>query len=234
MTPGPSLHELITTVHAETATDNPLDQLAAASATVAALEEVGDALLGHFVDQCRRRGHSWSEISGSLGVTKQAAHKRFSIASSPTADRMTERARTAMRAAVDAARLLGHRYVGTEHVLLGLYEPARGVAAQILVDAGITRARVEEQVLAVAPRHAALGPDEAVPFTPRAAASIEHAISEALTLGHNYVGTEHLLLALFADTDAVAATILLDAGATYDQVRARVIEMLSGYTTPKH
>jgi len=233
MTPGPGLQELITTVHTDSATEEALDQLATASRAVAALEEVGDALLGHFVDQCRRRGHSWSEISGALGVTKQAAHKRFSIALSPTSDRMTERARTAMRAAVDEARLLGHRYVGTEHILLGLYEPARGLAAQILDECGITRAGVEEQILAVAPRGAAIGPDETPPFTPRAAASIEHAVAEALTLGHNYVGTEHLLLALFADADALAARILADAGATYDQSRTQVIDKLSGYTKPK-
>ena len=154
MTPGPTLQELITTVRSDAASPDPLDQLATASRTVAELVDVGDAVLGHFVDQCRRSGRSWSEISGALGVTKQAAHKRFSIALAPTLERMTERARSALRAAVEDARSLGHNYVGTEHILLGLYEPARGLAAQILSEAGITRAEVEERILHVAPRGA--------------------------------------------------------------------------------
>jgi hypothetical protein len=233
MTPGPSLQELITTVQSDAARDDVLDQLVVASRIVAALAEVGDATLGHFVDQCRRRGHSWSEISNALGVTKQAVHKRFSMAHTPTSDRMTERARSALRAAVEDARLLGHRYVGTEHLLLGLYEPARGLAAQVLAEAGITRAGVQAQILAVTPRASAVDADVAVPLTPRAAAALERAAVEALALGHNYVGTEHLLLALFGDADALAATILRDAGATYDVCRAQLVEKLSGYTTPK-
>ena len=79
MTPAPGLRELIETVERDAAGRDPLDLLATASATVSQLEEVGDALLGHFVDRCRRQGQSWSEISTALGVSKQAAHKRFSL-----------------------------------------------------------------------------------------------------------------------------------------------------------
>src|SRR5882724_13373384 len=104
MTPAPNLQERIDTVHADAASAAALDQLTAASHTVADLEAVADAVLGHFVDQCRRSGHSWSEISGALGVSKQAAHKRFSFAgferlASPSFERFTERARAALRAA---------------------------------------------------------------------------------------------------------------------------------------
>src|SRR6266702_5897109 len=101
MTPGPSLQELISTVRVDAASDDVLDQLVTASRTVAELEEVADAALAHFVDQCRRSGRSWSEISGALGVTKQAAHKRFSFATPPMLERLTPRARSALAAAAE-------------------------------------------------------------------------------------------------------------------------------------
>src|SRR5882672_11123453 len=143
MTPGPSLQALIAAVRADAAADDDLEQLAMASRTVAELEEVADATLGHFVDQCRHNGRSWSEISKALGVTKQAAHKRFAA---PTLERFTPRARAAVRAAADDARSLGQGFIGTEHLLLGLLAPAEGVAAQVLDEAGITRAIVEPQI----------------------------------------------------------------------------------------
>jgi hypothetical protein len=231
MTPAPTLQELITTIRADAASAEPLEQLAAASRTVAELVETGDAVLGHFVDQCRRSGHSWTEISRSLGVTKQAAHKRFSCGQ-PSMNRFTERARNALRAAAEDARQLGHNYVGTEHVLTGLFEPARGLAARILGEAGITREHVVERIVAVAPRGPAIAADVNLPYTPRASASLERALAEALSLGHNYVGTEHILLALFDDRESLAASILVDLGADYQRFRDQVVEKLSGYIKP--
>jgi hypothetical protein len=230
MAPGPSLQEMIATVRADAASDDARDQLAAAASAVAELEAVADAVLAHFVDQCRHRGRSWSEISAALGVSKQAAHKRFSLPT-PALERFTPRARSALRAAAEAARSLGHGYIGTEHVLLGLFEPADSIAAQVLDEAGITRAKVEEEVLIAAPR--ALSSVADPPFTPRAAASIERATAEALSLGHNYVGTEHLLLALFGDPEGLAATILTTVGAQRDEFRNQIIHRLSGYAKPK-
>ena len=116
---------------------------------------------------------------------------------------------------------------------MGLFEPAGGVAAQILDEDGITRATVEEQIVVVVPRSPATVAGADPPYTPRAGKSIERAVAEALGLGHNYVGTEHLLLSLFGEPAALAATILGASGATYDQVRARVIEKLSGYASPQ-
>src|SRR3954471_15618505 len=115
MTPAPTLQELIEVVERDAPSAELLDLLANASSTVAELEEVGDAVLGHFVDRCRRGGHSWTEISGALGVTKQAAHKRFSFPS-PTLERFTDRARRAVDAASGSALGLGHNFVGTEHL----------------------------------------------------------------------------------------------------------------------
>jgi len=228
MTPGPTVEELIATVTADAESDDPRDQLAAASRAVAELEAVADAVLEHFVSQCRNRGRSWSEISGSLGVSKQAAHKRFSAL--PLLNRFTPRARTVLRAAAEAALALGHPYIGTEHVLLGLFEPAQGLAAQVLDETGITRAGVEEQILNVTPRGSSTNADP--PFTPRAAAAIERAVTEALTLGHNYVGTEHILLGLFADPEGLAAKVLAELGAQRDDYANRLIKKLTGYTKP--
>jgi len=229
VTPGPSLEELINTVRSDAGSDDELALLAAASQTVADMEKVGDAVLGHFVDQCRRSGRSWSEISGALGVTKQAAHRRFSFAA-PTFERFTERARSAMRAAAEDARGLGHNYVGTEHVLLGLFEPARGIAALVLGDLGITRQEIEDRVVEIVPRKQPIAATAKLPHTPRVVASLECALDEALALGHNYIGTEHLLLGVLGAEESLATRVLAERGVTRDDVRARVVEKLSGYT----
>jgi ATP-dependent Clp protease ATP-binding subunit ClpA len=123
---------------------------------------------------------------------------------------------------------LGHSFVGTEHLLLALFDSTDGVAAHVLGEAGIKRSMVETQVLALIKR--GTGSEEGeLPFTPRAKGVLRDAVGEALRLGHNYVGTEHLLLGLFSDTDAVAAKVLIGLGASYDALRARTIQMLTGY-----
>ena len=224
MTPAPTLQELIDTVRADAASDAPLDQLATAAATVAELAETGDAALGHFVDQCRRRGHSWTEISAALGVTKQAAHKRFSE-NVANLERFTPRARTVLEAAVTAARDLGHAEVGPEHLLLGMFASPESIAGHILAAAGAGQDAVRRTV---AKRRRK---DDAVPalppYPPAAAEVVTGAISEALQLGHNFVGTEHLLLALFRDEESVAAGILRDLGLSHDGVRSEVVRLLS-------
>ena len=225
MTPGPTLQELIDTVQADAGTGDDLAQLGTAARVAADLEEVADGTLTHFVDQCRRNGRSWSEISRALGVTKQAVHKRFSF--TPTFERFTVRARGALTGAAAAATRLRHNYVGTEHVLLGLFAEPEGLAAKVLTEQGMTGDGVEAAILALTPR----GDVEvgAPPFTPRAAACLEKALTEALQLGHNYIGTEHILLGLFTDPDGYAARIMRDAGVERDGVRDRLIEMLAGF-----
>jgi Clp amino terminal domain, pathogenicity island component len=226
MTPGPNLRGLIATVRADAASDDALDQLATASTTVAELEEVADAALAYFVDRCRFSGRSWSEISRALGVTKQAAHKRFSFAS-PALERFTPRARALLPGAEAEARRLGHNYVGTEHILLALFADPASLAARILDEAEIARSTIDQHVLNITPRGSAA--DEAPPFTPLATACIDKAGAEARRLGHNYVGTEHVLLALFSEPEGLAAKVLTQLGATYDNFRDRVIEKLSDF-----
>ncbi len=222
MTPAPTLQELIDGVRADAPDEDALSQLSQASKTAVDLERTTDALLGHFVDQCRRSGRSWSDISGALGVSKQAAHKRFSF-DVPRFERFTDRARAVLAQSEEEAHRLGHGFVGTEHILLGLFDASEGLAAQALGEAGITRSAIETRILALIKRGSA--PQEGkLPFTPRAKAAVQNALSEALQLGHNYIGTEHLLLGLFVDGEAIAARVLVEVGASYDIFKARITE----------
>jgi hypothetical protein len=227
MTPSPTLQALIDGVKADAPGDEPLLQLSQASKTVSDLEQVGDALLGHFVDRCRRSGHSWSEISGALGVSKQAAHKRFTF-DAPTFERFTDRARMVLSQSQKEAHRLGHGFIGTEHILLALIGVTDGLAFRALDEAGISKSMVEDHVLELIKR-ATPSEEGKLPFTPRAKAVLRSAMEVALQLGHNYIGTEHLLLGLFSDEESVAARVLRDLGADYDIIRDRILGILAGY-----
>jgi hypothetical protein len=233
MPPTPDLQELIDTVRDDSPTSDALDQLATASTAVAQLSEVGDAVLSHYVDRARRSGYSWTEISTALGVSKQAAHKRFAgLTRLPGLDRLTDRVRRVLAAATGRAREFGHPYVGTEHLLLALYAEPEGLAAAVLTESGVSRPAVEEAVLRRAPRRDGT-PEGPLPHTPLAAAAIERTVREALQLGHNYVGTEHLLLALYPGAGGtgggLAVEVLTELGLDREAAHARIIEKLSGF-----
>jgi ATP-dependent Clp protease ATP-binding subunit ClpA len=144
-------------------------------------------------------------------------------------ERFTERGRRVMVLAQEEARLLGHNFIGTEHLLLGIIHEGEGVAAQVLERLGISlesvRAKVEETM--GAPATAAGG---APPFTPRAKRVLELSLREALQLGHNYIGTEHILLGIIREGEGVGAHVLVDLGADLPTVRQQVVQLLSGYT----
>ncbi len=142
-------------------------------------------------------------------------------------ERFTERARQVVVLAQEEARTLKHNYIGTEHVLLGLLREEEGLAARVLESLDITVERVRAQVVRI------VGSGEEVtsgqiPFTPRAKKVLELALREALSLGHNYIGTEHILLGLVRENEGVAARILLDFDADSEKIRNEVIRMLSG------
>ena len=237
MTPLPDVQALIAIVRADAPSGDPLDQLAQAARSVSEIEEVSDALLGHFVESCRAGGYSWSQISSALGVSKQAVHKRFAGVT-PTFERFTLRARSVLRDATNQARAYGRSAVGTEHLLLALFEPAEALAAQILHDAGLRRDAVAARVRGDAdpgpasPSGGAPETGEAtgegasgeVGYSPAARAVLRNAVDEALKLGHNYIGTEHLLLALFDAPDTPAAGILAAMGLSYGDTRNRLAE----------
>ncbi|HEX9236050.1 MAG TPA: ATP-dependent Clp protease ATP-binding subunit [Actinomycetota bacterium] len=144
-------------------------------------------------------------------------------------ERFTDRARRVVVLAQEEARMLNHNYIGTEHILLGLIHEGEGVAAKALESMGISLEAVRSQVEDIIGQGQA-APTGHIPFTPRAKKVLELSLREALQLGHNYIGTEHILLGLIREGEGVAAQVLQKLGADLNRVRQQVIQLLSGYT----
>jgi ATP-dependent Clp protease ATP-binding subunit ClpC len=142
-------------------------------------------------------------------------------------ERFTERARQVVVLAQEEARGLGHSYVGSEHILLGLLREDEGLAARVLEHLDITLERVRAEVERIVSRGEEVTAGQ-IPFTPRAKRVLELAQREALSLGQNYIGTEHILLGLARENEGVATRILLDFDVDWEAVRNEVIRMLSG------
>jgi ATP-dependent Clp protease ATP-binding subunit ClpC len=143
-------------------------------------------------------------------------------------ERFTDRARRVVVLAQEEARLLNHNYIGTEHILLGLIHEGEGVAAKALEQLGISLEAVRTQVEEIIGQGGS-SPSGHIPFTPRAKKVLELSLREALQLGHNYIGTEHILLGLIREGEGVAAQVLVKLGADLSRVRQQVIQLLSGY-----
>ena len=144
-------------------------------------------------------------------------------------ERFTDRARRVVVLAQEEARLLNHNYIGTEHILLGLIHEGEGVAAKALESLGISLEAVRSQVEELIGQGGS-SPSGHIPFTPRAKKVLELSLREALQLGHNYIGTEHILLGLIREGEGVAAQVLVKLGADLSRVRQQVIQLLSGYS----
>lgn len=179
-----------------------LDQLTDAVIAADHLGEVADHLIGHFVDQARRSGASWTEIGRSMGVSKQAAQKRFVPKADETPpdpqqgfSRFTPRARNVVMASQNEARATGHAEIRPEHLVLGLLSEPEALAAKAIVAQGVPLERVREAATAALPPSTAEVPD-LIPYDAQGKKALELTFREALRLGHNYVGTEHILLAL--------------------------------------
>ena len=149
----------------------------------------------------------------------------------PLFERFTDRARRVVVLAQEEARLLNHNYIGTEHILLGLIHEGEGVAAKALESLGISLEAVRSQVEEIIGQGGS-SPSGHIPFTPRAKKVLELSLREALQLGHNYIGTEHILLGLIREGEGVAAQVLVKLGADLSRVRQQVIQLLSGYSGP--
>ncbi|MGW0751201.1 Clp protease N-terminal domain-containing protein [Streptomyces sp. NPDC002587] len=194
------LIEAIKKVHSDT-----LEQLSDAVVAAEHLGDVADHLIGHFVDQARRSGASWTDIGRSMGVTRQAAQKRFVPKADKEGDpgldphqgfgRFTPRARNVVMAAQNEARAAGGTEIRTDHLVLGLLSEPEGLAALALNAQGVSADDVRAAVAAVLPPRQAEVPD-LVPFDASAKKVLELTFREALRLGHGYVGTEHILFAL--------------------------------------
>ncbi|MFG2045848.1 Clp protease N-terminal domain-containing protein [Micromonospora sp. NPDC048935] len=212
-----------------------LDQLTDAVIAADHLGEVADHLIGHFVDQARRSGASWTDIGRSMGVTKQAAQKRFVSKASDglpldpneAFGRFTPRARNVVMASQEEARAAGNAEIGPEHLVLGLLAEPEGLAAKVMVGRGATPEAVREKVGATLPPPAEQVPD-LIPYNARGKKALELTFREALRLGHNYIGTEHLLLALLEQEDGAGA--LTDLGLTKATVEADLAAALAAFT----
>ena len=218
---------------------NALDQLTDAVLAAEHLGEIADHLIGHFVDQARRSGASWTDIGKSMGVTKQAAQKRFvPRAEATTLDpeqgfgRFTPRARNAVVAAQNAAHEAANSEITPDHLLLGVLSDPAALATVLLhrqhVDAEAVRTSVASSVAAL---RTDAEPPELIPFSGPARKALELTFREALRLGHNYIGTEHLLLALL-ELEGDAGP-LHSAGVDKERVEADLIAALESLTSGK-
>jgi Clp amino terminal domain, pathogenicity island component len=216
-----------------------LDHVSAAVQISEHLDEVADHLIGHFVDQARKAGASWTEIGRSMGVTKQAAQKRFVAKDTDWQaaleeafrdhpfSRFTDRARRSIQAAQHEAREHQHGYIGTEHLALGVLTEPDGLAVKTIEALGVSREAARQAlVAALLPTTVEVPLPRRIPFTPRAKKVQEFAVRKALVFGHNYVGTEHLLLGLLEEEEGIGGKTLIGLGVTSDRAEQWLIPEL--------
>ncbi|MGW0772808.1 Clp protease N-terminal domain-containing protein [Streptomyces sp. NPDC002835] len=212
-----------------------LDQLSDAVIAADHLGDVADHLIGHFVDQARRSGASWTDIGRSMGVSKQAVQKRFvtkesdqplDLDPSQGFGRFTDRARNVVMAAQNEARSAGNAQVGPEHLALGLLAEPDGLAARAVIAQGVTLDMVRGSATTALPASAEELP-EVIPYDARARKALELTFREALRLGHNYIGTEHILLALLEAENGTGP--LSGLGLTKDAIEQHITELLAPF-----
>ncbi|MGY0489223.1 Clp protease N-terminal domain-containing protein [Streptomyces sp. WG-D5] len=208
-----------------------LDQLQNAVIAADHLGDVADHLIGHFVDQARRSGASWTEIGKSMGVTRQAAQKRFvpkgsenDLDPSQGFNRYTERARNVIVSAQNEARAASNATITPAHLVLGLLHEPEGLAARAIVAQDVLLDTVRQAATAQLP-DASDDMPALVPFDADAKKSLELTFREALRLGHNYVGTEHILLALLEHENG--AGLLHGLGIDKEKAESQVLATLA-------
>ncbi|MFG1639354.1 Clp protease N-terminal domain-containing protein [Amycolatopsis sp. NPDC049252] len=229
------LDDLITAIKS----NNDKDALAQLSDAVYMGEHLGDVadhLIGHFVDQARRSGASWTEIGKSMGVTKQAAQKRFVPKVDPGGDasgaiervygRYTDRARHVIVAAQKAAIDHASPTIDTVHLVLGLLTEPAALAAGAILAQGVTLETVQEAAEARLPERAEEAPSP-MPFSPGGKKALELTLREGLRLGHNYIGTEHILLALLEQREGAGFEVLDGLGIKKDKAEEKIVAVLT-------
>lgn len=216
----------ITGVH-----DDPLDQLTGAVLAGDHLGEIADHLIGHFVDRARRSGASWTDIGRSMGVSKQAAQKRFVPKADEPVDvedgfkRFTPRARNVVVVAQREAREAGNDRITPAHLAIALTADPQALAVVLLEPQGITADAVRQAAVAALPERAGQVPD-LVPFDAAARKALELSLRHALRMGHDYVGTEHVLLALLEQEDGEG--VLSGLGVDGPRAEAAIVTALAG------
>ncbi|MBF6241678.1 ATP-dependent Clp protease ATP-binding subunit [Nocardia otitidiscaviarum] len=223
--------------------DNVLEQLSDAVVVGGHLDELADHLIGHFVDQARRSGASWTDIGASMGVTKQAAQKRFvpkapgDPADAATMDpnagfaKFTPRARAVVVAAQEEARTRGNVEITTAHLLLGLLSEPEGLAVQAIVAKGVSADAVRRVAEGALPEPSDVDIPALVPFDAQAKKSLELTFRQALRMGHNYIGTEHILLAMLELEDGSGP--LSGLGLDKESIEADITALLESVMAAK-
>jgi hypothetical protein len=228
------LIEAIKKVHSDA-----LEQLSDAVIAADHLGDVADHLIGHFVDQARRSGASWTDIGRSMGVTKQAAQKRFvpkrpgeasDLDPSQGFGRFTVPARSVVMAAQNEAQEAGNAEICPQHLVLGLLSEPDALAARAILAQGVALEAVRQAATATLPQKA----DQVsalVPFDPQSRKALELTFREALRLGHNYIGTEHILLALLEleDGTGVLAGLGIDKSTAEAHITSAVAATLAAH-----
>jgi hypothetical protein len=203
---------------------DPLTKISTAEELSAELGRLGDRLVGYFVEQARAEGYSWSDIGTHLGMSRQAAQQRYTPRQSAlTMDDvirggafkgLAPRAHSALTDAVEHARRLDHPAVRPADLLLGLLADPQALAVQV-----VTRLGGNPDVIRSGLRQTGNGAPTVIPVEPATRAALAKALSEAVGLGHNYIGTEHLLLGILNDPNSDASQTLATAGVTLDAAR---------------
>src|ERR1700749_2040843 len=214
-----SLTGLIARLDEEFAEVDDLGRISEAQLRARTLSDLGEQLVGHYVDQAKQAGPSWSEIGDAIGVSKQAAQQRHSPA---PFERYTNLNRHSIVLAQEAARTHKHDSIGTEHMLLGLLGEPRGLAYEVLVASAGPEQRIQDAVEEAMPPAGKKAPRGHIAFRPESKEAIEQAIRASDDLGHHWVGTEHLLLGLIRAEESRAAQILRHLGFTADELRETV------------
>ena len=244
--PPVRLDELISYIKSQDGTA--LDHVSAAVRISEHLGELADHLIGHFVDQARKTGASWTDIGQSMGVTKQAAQKRFVPRPTDTdwqsllADafhahpfsRFTPRAKHVVVAAQEEAREGRQTLILPEHLALGLLDEPEGLAARAIAALGVAAEAAREALVAALPTAVAKEPAaDTIPFAPRSKKVLELAMREALLLGHNYIGTEHILLGVLEEEESLGGGTLAGLGITRERARDWLIPVLEQMAAAK-
>ncbi|CAG6396249.1 ATP-dependent Clp protease ATP-binding subunit [Streptomyces cocklensis] len=212
---------------------DPLADLEHAVTVAAYLDEVADHLIGHFVDQARRAGASWTDIGQHMGVSKQAAQKRFvpkipedlGLNVEANFSRFTPRARKAVADAQEEARSARHGAIEPGHLVLGLLDQPDTFATRALADLGTTPDAVRAAVATQGEEKRPLTGH--LPISPAAKKTLQLVFREALRLGHNYIGTEHILLGVLSDDQDTSAQALTGLGVTHQAVEEWLVTALA-------
>src|ERR1700744_382767 len=225
-----SLADLIAHLDEDLPGASDLARISEAQLRAQTLSDLGDQLVGHYVAQAKQAGASWSEIGDAIGVSKQAVQQRHAPAAF---ERFTDLNRHSIVLSQEAARTHKHDLIGTEHILLGLLGEPRGLAHELLVAKTGAEQAVRTAIEAALPPGRKKAPRGHIAFRPESKEAIEQARRASDDLGHDWVGTEHLLLGLIRAADSQAAQILRNLGFTSDELRETVKTEITNRSAPR-